>query len=513
MIITRSGSAITEIHHEPPDTPGNGGGRETSVERLVRNITDDTERVRAAVTGSRGLIRVADGGERRVECDVAMVVTDRRVAFAEATAGAPATDAGAIAYGDLAAVEVDDGRLVLSLAEGVRWAFPLPETDADVIDDIVRHLRWVGEVRGRVLACRNDLELAAGRIREAAADRNWDEATDAYRRIRDRLDGLIGAVQWTDPIDDDVLAPELTGMERTLERAYARLFIERAESQLALGSQLVDTEDYDRAGKVLGQAREYYERARDRADAVERPDAFRFGEQRDLRDDLDRLAWELDTVAAEPLRQAHEARIRAVDTDDPAEAVDHWEAAFRRYGSVLALGPDGECLAGDLDEIRAELDRAADRLVSRHRELATDSWDHGVDLEAEGDIEAAIRTCETATDHLERAHELAVAFRPDDAADIEDRLDRMTHAVEGMREALDGGSADDGTAPPEGSAGAAPSLADIDTHHEITMETTVEGDGVAPADADADVPDDPDSESAGGADGETVAGAEPVDAE
>ena len=486
MRIVYLGSAITESDQKPHDEPEKGAMRETAIESLSHSIIDDTENLCGAITSHEGLTRVADDTERTVDCPVVMAVTDRRILFAEAGSEKAAADAGALQYGEVAAIDVagtDDDRLVISMQSGDRWELPLHGSDAAAVDEAVRHLRWVGEVRRRLVACRNDLELAAGQIREAAARMDWDDARDRYGAVRERLDRLIGAVQWTTPIDDDVLAPELTEMERTIEGAYANLFIERAESQLALGTQLVDSENYDRARTVLQTAQEYADRARQRADAVERGDAFRFGEQRELREDLDRLRWEIDAVSAEPLLQAHEAKIRAETTDDPTEAIDHWEAAFRRYGNVLALewGGEDKHFVGDHDEIRGEMARAAGHLVDHHRELASAKWDRGVEREEAGEIKAAIRTCDEATDHLERARELAAEFRPGVVEEIDGRLERMTYAVATMRETADvADPADDEVAPdppeppmaePEGAAEA---LRAIDTHHEITLETTLE---------------------------------------
>jgi tetratricopeptide (TPR) repeat protein len=528
-----SGSAITDFDQKPDRSARNGGKRDSPGEELDYSIIDDTETVHGTVTNHAGLTRIGDEIERTVDCPVEMAVTDRRILFAEAGSDEAAADAGALPYGKVAAIDVagtGDERLVISMESGDRWEFPLPESDAPAVDEAVRHLRWVGEVRRRIVACRNDLELEAGRIREAADRMDWDDARDRYGAVRERLDRLIGAVQWTTPIDDDVLAPELTEMERTIEGAYAHLHIERAESQLALGTQLVDSESYDRARTVLGTAQDHADRARQRADAVERGDAFRFGEQRQLREELDRLRWEIEAVSAEPLLQAHEAKIRAETTDDPAEAIDHWEAAFRRYGNVLALewGDEDRHFVGDHDEIREEMARAAGHLVDHHRELASAKWDRGVAREEAGEIKAAIRTCDEATDHLDRARELAAEFQPAAVDGIEDRLDRMTYAVATMRETADVPDSDDERAPdppeppmaePEGAAEA---LRAIDTHHEITLETTLEegaagGGRVALTDETraGDTPEhDPEPEDTGRAgEPETEVRGEAIDAE
>lgn len=230
--------------------------------------------------------------------------------------------------------------------DGDSWEFPLSESDPDTVDAVLRHLRWVGELRSQLVSCRNDVELAAGEISDRAAEMEWEKAEAAYEEVRGRVDRLIMAVQWTKPIDDGVIAPELTEIERTLERAYAGLFIEHGLSQLELTTQLVENEDYEQAGTVLRSAREHYQRAKDRLEVVTRGDAFQFGEQRELREDLDRLGWEIKAVAAEPLRQAHEARIRADQAGEPDVAIDPLETAFRRYGHVLsvALGDGGPSL-------------------------------------------------------------------------------------------------------------------------------------------------------------------------
>jgi hypothetical protein len=492
MRIVVMGSAITSDDQNPKTPPDFEGARTELTEQAVANIIDDNERVRAAFKSPRGLTRISGTEERHVAYTSVMVVTDRRILFiADPAASGDLGGSGqSLAYADLGAVSVvGDGRdmLALSTARGVRWEFPLPDADPGTVDAVVRHLRWVGELRSRLVACKNDVELAAGEIREHAAEMNWDEAEDAYADVRSQVDQIIVAVQWTEPIEDAVIAPELTDMERTLERAYAQLFIERASSQLELGTQLVENEDYDQARKVLRAAQKYYERAEARADAVRRGDAFQFGEQRELRDRLDRLSWEIEAVAAEPVRQAHEARIQAENANDPAVAVDHWENAFRRYGNVLSLewGDDDRYFSGDRTEIQSEMVAAGDRLIECHRELARDRWDQGIQAEQEGQIKDALRACGDAVDHLDRAEELATEFRPDDVADIAQRRERMERALQGMRETAipdeesDGRSeadqADEGTeSPEEAETTPGSELLDIDTHQEITLDMNIQ---------------------------------------
>lgn len=474
--------------------------------------------MRAAFTSPDGLTRLSGEEERHVAFTVVMVVTDERILFVggDAPERGLGQDAGSLAYDDLAAVGVEGGEpavLTLSMANGVRWEFPLPDADPAVVDAVVRHLQWIGELRSRIVACWNDLELATGEIRDNAEAMNWEEAEAIYDEHRETLDQLICAVQWTEPIEDHVVAPELTDMERTLERAYARLYIERAQSQLELGQQLVENEDYDQARKVLQTAQEYYERADERADAVERGDAFRFGEQRELRDELDRLEWEIEAVAAEPIRQAHEAKIMATNATDLERTVEHWETAFRRYGNVLQLdGGDDRNFAGDPEEVRTEMRDAADRLINGYRELAREKWNEGVTLERNGAVKSALRTCTDAQDHVERAAELAREFRPEEVQAIEQRYEAMAQVLREMRETATVDRQQERetdtpagveTGPPQGGS---EDLSELDSHQEITFEATVEGAadggrrherGYTVTDSDLQVQSDTSTESAG----------------
>ena len=490
MRIELLGSAITDSDENPPESLESGGARGAPTEELLTNITDDNERVRAAFTSPDGLTRISGEQERHVAVAVVMVVTDKRILFVASnqTGDDIGADAGALAYDDLAAVATEGDEpsiLALSMANGVRWEFPLPDADPDVIDSVVRHLRWVGELRSRLVACKNDLELAAGEIHDHADSMDWEDAEAVYADHRETLDRLIGAVQWTDPIDDHVIAPELTEMERTLERAYARLAIERAQSQLELGQQLVENEDYGQARTVLQSAQDQYERATGRADAIERGDAFRFGEQRELREELDRLEWEIEAVAAEPIRRAHEAKIMATNARQSAVAVDHWETAFRRYGNVLTLdwGDDDKNFAGDPEEIRAEMLTAATELIECHCDLAREKWNEGVTLERNDAVKDALRACTDATEHLDRAAELATEFHPGDTTAIERRRDGMKASLREMRDTAtveppaDGetqGETTDEDSETEPPAGSAEDLLDLDTHQEITFDAKVE---------------------------------------
>ncbi len=501
MRIESAGSVITNTDETPPLSSNIGGAREALPEQATEDITDDNERVRAAIAGPDGLTRISGDAERHVSLPVVMVVTDKRILFVagDQSGGEIGADAGSLSYDDLAAVAVegtDPAVLALSMANGVRWEFPVPDADPENVDNVVRDLRWVGKLRSRLVACRNDLELAAGEIRDCADAMNWDEAEGVYDEHRETLDRLIGAIQRTEPIADHVTAPELTEMEQTLERAYARLCIEHAQSQLELGQQLIENEDYEQARNVLQTAQQYYDRASGRVDAIEREDAFRFGEQRELQDKLDRLEWEIEAVAAEPIRSAHEAKILGENASQTAVAADHWETAFRRYGNVLTLdwGGQGRNFAGDPDEIRAEMHRAAVTLVDVHATLAREKWNEGVTLERNDNIKKALRACADATDHLDRAVELAAEFRPDDAPAIERRCDGMNAALREMRDTGTVDSEESGqteaeseeaetdtakseshsAAESERSRGDAEDLLNLDTHQEITFDATVE---------------------------------------
>lgn len=470
-------------------------------EELLQSITSDTERVRAAFVSSEGLRATSGDEQERVWAAAVMVVTDRRVLFVT-DIGESGTETTGLPYGELAAVSLQDGRtLECTTTEGTAWRFSLPETDSDTVDAVCRHCLWVGELRSRLVSCRNDVELGAGSIESSATEMEWDTAESTYERLRRQLDRLICAVQWTEPIDEEVIAPELTSMERTLESACARLFIEQANSQLSLGQQLIDNGDYEQARTVLGRARSYYRRAKHRSEAVERGDAFQFGTQRTVKNDLEELGWEIDMVAAEPLRQAHEATVRAKHADDPTDAIHHWESAFRRFNDVLTLewSEEDRHFAGDCDRAREEIVSIARRLVDLYTSQADELWGQSTASEQAGDIEAAVRGGEIARSHLDRAAELAREFVPGRTGEIQRRRDEIReHVMELRRTSNDRANAADGdhedgaesatassnhdetdSRSTDRSDGDLPSIDDIptledvtsiDTHHEIALD-------------------------------------------
>ncbi len=506
MIIKSRGSAIPSHNENREEAPDSAGARGALADEALSSIIYDNERVKAAFANDGGLSRLASGEEQHVSCTVVMAVTDKRILFVSGDqgSGGASADAGSVGYADVAAVSVEGTApavLSLSMANGVRWEFPLPDTSLDVVDSVLRHLRWVGEIRGRVVACRNDVELAAGEIRAHASEMNWIEAEDTYEGARSELDELISAVHLTEPIDATDVAPELTEIERTLERAYARLFIERAQSQLELGRQLVEGEDYEQAQPVLRTAYSQYERAKGRVDAVKRADEFRFGEDRVLHRDLDGLKWDIETVAAEPISQAHEAKIAATSADDHATAVEHWETAFQRYDDVLELelGAEDQYFTGNPERIRGELQNAADQLVECHRQLARKTWKEARAAQADGDVKTALRTGETARDHIKRAGKLASEFKQEQARQLEYRRQEIEDDLHDLRQrgrvtrttdqhVDEQETTDDQTDSTEGEdvaqtepddttehLGAADALAQMDTHHDITLDTSIDG--------------------------------------
>ena len=351
-------------------------------------------------------------------------------------------------YGDLAGISIDRdtaNRVTVTTCEDVVWRCTLPNANPEVLDAVTRHLRWVDHVRTRVQALEHKVEEVADEIRAQADEMNWEAAKQAYRQVRGELDGLISTVQLTTPVADAVLAPELTDIERSLEEANVRLYIERARSQLELARYLVENEEYDRAAEVLERTRALHRQAEGQSDAVERADAFAFGRQRELNEDLERLRWDLEEVAAEPIRQAHQAVVNAREADDTAAALEHWETAVRRYDRILGLDwwTEAQEATEEIDDARAEREQAVDRLVRTHTELASEQWDEGVRRRDEGDIDRAIECFEDAVTHLESAREFAGEFDHDDVDDIETQLAGIREELEELYTGLTRGANED----------------------------------------------------------------------
>lgn len=451
----------------------------------------------------KGLTRKDGYRRNRVDVPVGLVVTDRNLVFA--AVGGDGSDAGKLAYGELAGVDLEDELLVLTTVEGVNWRFPLAEPDSEAVDIAVRHLCWIGEVRNRLLSTENDIELATGKIRSLADDLDWEAALETYQDARERLDDLICVVQATMPLSDAVLAPELADLDRRLESACARLFIERCQSQLELVTQLIQYEDYEQARKVFEEATDYYDRARWHTEEVKRADAFQFGRQRDLAHSIEEVRWEIESAAAEPLQQAKEATVQAETADALSTEIEYLETALRRYRGLRTLAWY-EYLADDPDTVADDIQETATQLVERHERAARDRWNDGSRLETEGRLQEAIDACTVATEHLERAHELAEEFDPQRASEFESRLKQMFEMLIDMQNSADStaaqerdetGNDEDGSG--EGASlsgipetgerqqGDLPTLDDLagmDLHHDITLD--LEGDA-DPLDLDEDV--------------------------
>lgn len=434
------GSRISGSDQDPPDVPEFVASpwEDNSVD--LPEITEESERVRAVWVEEDGLIHSDGDGKRRVDISVAVVVTDRRILFAPRgdDAGAP-SGAHSLPYTELASVDVTEPTLALTTAGGVTWAVPLPADRPAGMEPVLAHLRWIGRLRHRVGQCGEDVDGAADAIREHAHALDWERARSTYERTRRQLDDLIRDVQLVDPVDQSHLAPELTDMERQLELAHARLRIERAKSALALGRHLIENEEYGRAREHLREAQRYYDLAHESSDAVERADAFQFGPQRALQNDLENLGWEIETVAAEPIRRAHEAKVQAQFADDAESSLERWETAFRLYGDVLTLewDDDGRNFAGDPESVRAERAETASRIVDLRDDIAREEWDEGALSHQDGDSKHALHHCSSAVDHLERARELAVEFVPSSVSTIDARLERMTAVVDELAAEVD----------------------------------------------------------------------------
>jgi len=442
--IIRPGSAISQqdrYHTEGGIIEGDRGALDNAT---FDDITTEGERVHATVRSPSGMTRIEGTDERHVGLDVVMVVTDRRLLFVADTAASDgsAGDAGSIEYADVADVVVtggtgSDGEQGLEIieVEDVAWEFPLPET-TETVDGTRRHLVWLGEVRRRLVDLAGEVERAADEMAVLAEAKDWEGAEAVYGETRRAVDRVADAVFATDPVPDHHLAPELTDIERDLENGYVALYIDRATAHLTLCQHLIETGDLDQTRNVLARAKAQHRTARQHAESLQRGDAFMFGEQRELDQDLDRVGWEIEAVSAEPIRQAHEEKILATRTGDPVEELEHWERALSRYVNVLALEADAEeqHFAGDREEVREEMGAAADELVSLHRFLARSRWNQAVLRHEEGAFETALARYAEAQDHLSRAHELAEQFDQEAAATLATELENVVDSLTRVRD-------------------------------------------------------------------------------
>jgi hypothetical protein len=428
------GSAITSSHNIGPLAIEFAGARGPFDQAATSAITNDNEEVGYAIEGVTGLARIDEGRRQHVPQTIVVLVTDERIIFVDGEADDPShADAGDIDYADLAAVAVAEETVTVTTDASVQWEFPRPSPGGD-LSAAEAHLQWLGEVRQRVVSTRNDVEQTTGLFEDLIDRRKYTRIAQEYDRARARLDEVILAVIEPSPVDTSALAPELTAIERTLESEFAQAVLQQADMRLGEAQRFMEAENYELGRDALLDAHTCHERARQHAAAVERADSFQFGRQRELNEELDRVGWEIEAVAAEPLRQAHEAKIRAENAADSAGALDHWETAIRRFGHVLGLERvnEDELLAGDREQIRSELAGVGDQLIHVHRAVAREKWNEGVRQYDADALQPAVERCIEARDHLERAMELSTEFAPaltDDLdahlAGLDDHLDEL----------------------------------------------------------------------------------------
>lgn len=417
---------------------GTGDDFKSLVSNFIQTITDDSENARAALISTEGLERVRGRRRTAIGPTVVIVLTNGRLMFI-APDEQMELEEWSVYYGDIkdTAIHRDESnRLEVETVDDERWEGTLPNANPDVLDAMTRHLRWVGSIRRRVLTLESHMDEVADDIRDEARAMNWEAAREHYREARDIIDTVIVDVQLTSPTADEVLAPELTDIERTLEEANVRLYIERARSQLELGKYLVEHENYDRAGEVLGRAVRLHRYAMGQSDEIKRGDAFEFGRQRELNDDLTRLDWELESVAAEPIRQAKEAVVRAEETDDATTAVEYWETAFDRYSRMLELEwwQEIQDVTDELDDVAVERQQTVDHLISMREDLGHEQWDEAVTEQRDGNVSEALECCRTAVKHFERAHELADEFDRAEVDDLAEHLETVTQLTADIQE-------------------------------------------------------------------------------
>lgn len=441
-------SAIVAEDRQSPRDRGATHEFESLVSEFVASITADSEHARAALVSPDSIRRIAAGNRTELGTPAVVVVTNERLVFI--TSDEDDLTESSVYYGDIADISISRdaaARVTVTGTDEVRWRCTLPDTNPEVLDAVLAHLRWVGHVRTQVCEVASTVDRAADAVRRHADEMDWETARERYRSARADLDEAITVVQLTAPVDNAVLAPELTDIERSLEEANVRLSIERARSQLEFGRHLVEREDYERAADVLGRARRHHDRALGQRSAVERPDAFAFGRQRALQDALDQLGQALATAVTEAVQQAQRAAARADEADGPTAAVEHWETAARRYHRLLDL--DWPALAhgaaADTADLRTGRETAVDGALRARAELASRCWSDGARRHEENNTTGAIECCERAVGHLESAHELATEFDHADADAIADRLQQRRESLSEIR--ADGSDSTDSPAP------------------------------------------------------------------
>jgi len=425
-------SAIPEDTH-PLAEAEQASELEALVSNFLENRTYPREHARAALVNKEGIARVEGDQRRDISPPVIVIVTNARVIFVTPDDDLD-LDEGLLDYGELVDITVDEDRpnlIKLTTEESVVWRCLLPNADPDVLAAVKNHLGWIGGLRRQIKALESEVESTADTIREYADGMEWEAARAAYDRVRDKLDRLVSALQITNTVADHVLAPELTDIERALEEGHVRMYIEQARSKLELARHLVEREESDSAADVLRETRDLHQTARDQSEAVRRGDSFQFGRQRDLEDDLQRLGWEIESVAAEPIRQANDAVVRAEETGDLATAIEHREIALDRYDRILDVGwldidPDA---GDDAEEIRTKRAETIERLVDLHAEIASERWNQAVYRQRASDMGAALERIHTTVTHIERARELVERFDRGHI-DLSVKLDWMPEALD-----------------------------------------------------------------------------------
>lgn len=367
------------------------------------------ERARAALISSDGVQHTGDGRSERIAETVVVVVTNARVMFV-----APDEEMDlqewSVYYGEMKEVSIDrskNNKLMVVSKEGDIWEGALPNADSEMLDAVIRHFDWVSHIRQDLLALEAAVDEAAVEIRDKADEMEWKAGREIYSDLRDDLDELIVDIQLTLPMADETIAPELTDIERALEEANSRLYLECARAYTKSGKALVEQQEYRRATDALDRAIALQRRAEGQNDVVKRGDSFEFGRQRVLGDDIERLEWKMETVAAEPVHQAEQAKRLAEQVPDPSAALDHWEDAVDRFTKILELDwwekaqPIADDIAADAEEQRQEAIRG---LIDSRIDLGERHWDAATDSEDSSDARAHY---EAAVTHYERALELA----------------------------------------------------------------------------------------------------------
>lgn len=397
------------------------------VAALESHFNED-ERALHQLPGSADLEHEQDGDHQTIPAatndGVLAVVTDQRLFF-----GVQAPDTEqiiVIPHTDIRNVDVDEGLLRSTLSVRV-WGegrYDLEVSDTERLQAAVSTLTQASKVWQFVVSALQDAREETATLETQLEAGRPGKAHKVRETVNQKLERARGKIENSD-FESAALDERIRSTQEEQHRAEIRARLARAKTLMTEAGHQTESAAYAGAYRSYWRARDHLENALmiSIENGIQEPAL--------IQSELKTVENRLEHLEVRPTALAKQASERARETDNTADEVEAWQAAFEHYRDALTAGwGTGLDFAGDETELQARIETVVGTLIEARRAYARELETYGKDHETVESYEQAYHQYQTAREELTAAEQLAREFRTGNPDAIRDQLDRIDSKLE-----------------------------------------------------------------------------------